>query len=155
MNKNISIALASINLIKADKAANLTAIERCIVENDHKNIDLFLFPELSIIGGMWKKGDNEYKNLAEPVPDGASCKIIESLAKKYQTSICTGLTEIENGQVFITHAIFTPDGFAGKQRKLFPHHPDNESVFSSGKTITPISLFDRNRNPCMRRFSSA
>jgi len=144
MTTAITITLASIVLKKADKKANIAAIEQCIGENTNNAVDMFLFPELSIIGGMWKNGDNDYKQLAENIPDGPSCKIVTELAKKYNTSICAGITEEENGEIFITHFICTPEGFAGKQRKLFPHDPRRStSVFSSGQSIAPIPFNDK------------
>lgn len=140
----ITVALASIVLRKADKKANIAAIEQCIADNTNNPVDLYLFPELSIIGGMWKNGDSDYKQLAESIPDGPSYQAIAEIAKKYNTSICAGCIEKDNGHYFITHFICTPNGYAGKQRKLFPHDPrKSTSIFSSGQSITPIPFKDK------------
>ena len=125
----------------ADKEYNLKAIENNINRYSPGFFDLFLFPEISIAGGFAKNGKEIYKSISEKIPQGLSIQRVMDLSKKFKTHICTGTIEFSNKNYYATHFITGPNGFVGKQRKLFPFNPLKKSVLSSGQNINPIRLF--------------
>lgn len=136
------IALVSSVLKYGDKKANILEMENMILNHRKEDIDMFVFAELNIIGGMWKNADNDYINLAEEIPNGESCKHIINLSKKYNTIICAGIVEKDCDNFYITHFLCEPQGYIGKQRKLFPHNPTKKSVFKTGNKVIGLNLFD-------------
>ncbi|MBF0297210.1 MAG: carbon-nitrogen hydrolase family protein [Oligoflexia bacterium] len=126
---------------KSDKNQNILLIEKYLIK--YQTSDLFVFPELNVIGGLWKNANDDYKRLAEEVPSGESCKRIVGLAQKYQTTICSGVVEIDKdkNEHFITHFLCGPNGFIGKQRKLFPNAKKEYSFFSSGNKLALFNLW--------------
>jgi predicted amidohydrolase len=125
---------------------NLGKMERTLIEETKvgKRADLYLFPELSIIGGYFPGGiqanaDN-YRKLAEVVPDGPSCRRVARLAQQYCTHLCAGLVERDGSRYFISHVLYGPDGFVIHQRKLLPQNPTHPVVFSSGQDLHAAAL---------------
>ena len=136
------ICLVSQPFIKANKLANIEIFEKII--SAHNDIDLFLFPELSIIGGLWKNSNQDYIQLAEHIPSGESIHAITRLAKRYNTTICTGLVEVdESNNYFMTHFMCDMTGFLGKQQKFFPGKHNKENIFRFGKSLTSITLWNQ------------
>lgn len=123
MASPISIALVSYQVKYGDKEANIQLVEDVLREHADAGIQIFLLPELSISGMMppGEKWDlSNVSHLAERIPDGPYSARVVELARQYRTVICAGLVEESNGRYFITHFLCGPDGYIGKQRKLFP-----------------------------------
>jgi N-carbamoylputrescine amidase len=57
--------------------------------------------------------------LAEPVPDGPTCRALDALARELGVWIGAGLAERAGEQVHVTHAFFGPDGYVGRYRKTW------------------------------------
>ena len=141
MSSTIRISLVSNVTRMSDVDYNLGKMEQTLIEemNRGKCADLYLFPELNIIGGLFPGGmqanaDN-YRKLGEPVPDGPSCRRVARLAQQYCTHICAGLVERDGSSYFISHVLYGPYGIVMHQRKLLPQNPADPIVFSSGQVL--------------------
>jgi predicted amidohydrolase len=141
MSKDITVALVSQVLHLGDKEANLWLMEQALSQEAGSGIDLFVFSEVNINGGFWKEGSEAYPSLSEAVPEGKSCRRVEGLAQRYRTVICAGIIEKFKGHHFITHFLCGPEGYIGKQRKLFAQAPDQNGVLANGKRLCKFELF--------------
>ncbi len=146
MGNGVSVAIVSPVLYPGDKSANLAKMEQIFEKENGSMTELFIFPEANIIGGFWKDGDKDYKQLAEDVPEGESCQRICRLAKEHQKFICSGIIEKSGGQYFITHFICGPEGYIGKQRKLYVKKPSDDSILDGG---IGIHVFDILGHRCL------
>jgi N-carbamoylputrescine amidase len=57
------------------------------------------------------------RELAEGVPGGPTCRALEALARELDLWIGAGLAERAGEHVYVAHAFFGPDGYAGRYRK--------------------------------------
>ena len=104
-----------------DAEHNLAAMERLCREAAGRGARLVLFHE----NGLLDYG-GRIRELAEPVPDGPASRRLAALAAELDVWIGAGLAERDGERVFLTHAFFGPEGFAGRYRKtwLFPNPDD-------------------------------
>ena len=119
-----------------DKQYNLEKIESFCIEAAEKGVQLIAFPEMCI-SGYWhvrKLSAEQIEELAEPVPDGASCVKLKALSARYALTIGAGLIEAgEDGAFYNTYAVCMPDGRVEKHRKL---HCFISEHMASGNTFT-------------------
>lgn len=137
------IAAVSFPLKLGDKEFNLNRMEEIIAsENINRSIDLFIFPENNVIGGFFRGSQQFefYRDAAESLPNGFSCRKIMEMAEKYNTTICSGLIEKDRNDYYITHFLCGPSGFMGLQRKLFPQNPEKHSFFMSGERLNKFEI---------------
>ncbi|MDD3926646.1 MAG: hypothetical protein PHT33_08310 [bacterium] len=137
----IKIACCSPTLRPGDKDFNIDRMERCIAAYKDENVDLFIFPENNIAGGLWSDGQKEYKDLAEAIPGGPSCNRVLNLAREYETTICSGIIESDRDSLYISHVLCGPGGLIGCQRKLIPQNPEKSSFFAAGDRLNGFQLF--------------
>jgi predicted amidohydrolase len=141
MNRPLRVVLASPILFPNAKKANLVAMAEVLANERGENADLFVFPEVNIIGGFSNDSNNLYARLAEMVPEGDACQAVCRLAQNYHTTICSGIVEECDGQYYITHFLCGPGGYVGKQRKLIPHDLKKKQFFARGDTLEALELF--------------
>lgn len=135
--KVFTLTLVSMPLVPGNKAANLASMSKVLSEARHA--DLFLFPEINIAGGFWREGDATYRQIAEPIPEGLSCRAVAEMARQYKTHICAGLFESAADGCYITHFLCGPNGFVGRQRKLFANNARSGPRFLAGDE--PLGVF--------------
>lgn len=116
----LSIGLVSCRVVQGEKETNLRAMEDVLRAQAGLGVRLFVFPEMNISGFPRSYGADDCAEYAEPVPDGPSTARVMALAREYRTVLCTGLVERDEGRFYYTHILCGPDGFIGKQRKIFP-----------------------------------
>ena len=136
--KRTTIAAVAHNCSMGDSDKNLALMEEALADGGTSETEMYVFPELNISGGV--TSETNLVNLGETVPDGSHVEEVCALAKRYRTAICAGLVETSTDGMFLTHFVATPDGYAGKQRKLIPQNPTKAGPFKSGQVLTPIDL---------------
>jgi predicted amidohydrolase len=136
------VALAQIHSHQADPTSNLKIIaEICEKIVQDKDLDtIVVFPELSVTGYLMH--DDVYQ-LAEPIPSGPLCQELIQISQKNNCYLIAGLPESSvPGLLYNTAAMFGPQGFIGKSRKIFlPNH----SVFNERRyfrTSPTINIID-------------
>lgn len=78
--------------------------------------DLLVLPELALTGYQFTSLE-ELSQLAEPVPDGDTCRAIEGLAREAGCHIVCGLPERAGDRFYNSVILVAPGGYAGKYRK--------------------------------------
>jgi predicted amidohydrolase len=129
-----TIALAQISSKVGDKRHNIETITKKVAQAKKQEADLIVFPELSLTGYVVR--DRAYE-LAEPIPNGTSVRMIERLAKREQMHIIFGMIERSPKAIAVLHntaVLVGPEGYVGKYQKMFlPTH----SVFEEKRYFRP------------------
>jgi len=141
MADQIKVALAQISCKVGDKAHNIHKMARYIAKARKENVELIIFPELSLTGYTMR--DMAYE-LAESIP-GPSTKKMEKLARQNNIYVIYGMVEktLGTGAVLHNTAVFTsPRGTIGRYRKTYlPTHSifEEKRYFRQGHEIPVYS----------------
>lgn len=134
MPDEITIALGQISCKIGDKKHNIETMKRITRQAKKAEADLVAFPELALTGYVVR--DRAYE-LAEPVPNGASVRQIEEIAKKENIHIILGMIERSAKARAVLHntaLLIGPKGYIGKYQKMYlPTH----SVFEEKRYFRP------------------
>jgi predicted amidohydrolase len=123
MMRKLTIALAQIDIVLGDKAANLARGRRLAAQAAAKNADLLVFPEL------WTTGYDLARaaELAEPIPDGLTAHELSAWADEFGLWITGSMLERATEGVFNAAALFGPAGqVMGPYRKIHRFGPMGE-----------------------------
>jgi predicted amidohydrolase len=91
---------------------------------------LVVLPELTTTGYVFESREEAF-SLAEDIPGGHSSVLFADLASELSVHIVIGMSERSGRNLFNTSALFSPDGFVGRFRKI--HLWDQENlVFEPG-----------------------
>jgi predicted amidohydrolase len=116
--------------------ANLSKIASRVAEAAAGGAALAVLPELANTGYVFESRDEAFA-LAEAVPGGHSASVLASLATEFRMHLVIGLTERDGDKLFNTSAVFGPDGYVGKFRKVHLWGDEN-LVFEPGDLGFPI-----------------
>ncbi len=128
------IASAAMNC-KLDKDTNIKTYLRFIDEAASKDVDLLVFPELSLQGAPpniieYKFSWNKYQqDNAELVPEGPTTQLMIQEAKENNMYICWGMSELSHshpGYIYNSAVLVGPEGYVGRFRKV--HQPMGERL---------------------------
>ncbi len=138
--KDIRIAAVIFNSVVGQVQQNLDRMLPWIKKAKKEGADLICFPELNVTG---YSTDPVIKDSAESIPGSISRKL-EHMAQSAKIVILAGLAERdENGHIFASHLVVTPQGISGVYRKLHVAPPEH-AVFSQGKQIPLFNILDVN-----------
>ncbi len=131
--------MVSYPVVFGDVEANRRVIETTL--ETYAGTDLFVFPELCLCGSL-PPTIEAIGHIAEEVPTGASAQHMIALAQRFQTVLCTGIIEVEDDAYYCTHFLCGPNGYIGKQRKLFPSRGvPHTGRLSGGRNVCQMDLF--------------
>jgi len=134
--RNICVASVQFEHIAGNKQANLDKIRYFVEKASKQNVKMIVFPECCITGYWFlrKLSKDELMELAEPVFDGFSSKILISLSKEYQMTVGAGLIEIsDDKKLYNTYIVAMPNGDCRRHRKI---HAFVSEYISSGSEFT-------------------
>jgi predicted amidohydrolase len=121
--ENIKIATAQFEHKSADKAYNLSVIEKLAKKASEEGSDVIAFHECSVTGYTFARhlSKSQMLALAEFIPDGDSIVKLTSIAKKYNIVVLAGLFEKdEDDNLFKAYVCVDKNGMVAKFRKLHP-----------------------------------
>lgn len=113
-------------------------LARAAAMMESRAADLWVLPELFATGYIF--GDRtECERLAEPIPDGPTCRALVDLARRTGSCIVAGLAEsAPGGRLYNAAVAVDPGGVRGLYRKL--HLFDREKEwFDPGDTQFPVA----------------
>lgn len=151
--RDIRIGAAQFEGRDADKAFNLERIQYLTGVAAQRGAELVCFHEMCIPNYSFLQPftREQLLELAEPTPDGPSTEQLIRIAKEHAISISAGLLELDEGQLYNTYVVVSPEGFVAKHRKLHtfinPHlTPGNEfTVFElCGCKLGILICYDNN-----------
>lgn len=139
MNK-IKVAAVQFNHAPGEKTFNFEKIRSFVHKASTANVDLLVFPEMSITG-YWhvrKLSRPEIESLAESVPSGPSTQALLALSSKHNMTIGAGLIEKNrDGNLYNTYVVAMPDGRVTHHRKL---HCFISEHMASGNSYTVFDI---------------
>jgi predicted amidohydrolase len=138
--KDVRVASVQMESAPGDKEANFAKVERFTAEAAGRGATIVLFPECCLTGYWFLRHVSvpELEALAEPVPEGPSCRRLLDLAGRHGIAVGAGLVEAGGGGVFHnTCVVALPDRRLVRHRKLHAfEHPaiqpgDEHTVFDT------------------------
>lgn len=115
MPKPFRLAMIQMLVKGGDKATNSEHALQLIGEAAGKGANVILLPECIDLGWTHPSA----LTLAEPIPEGDPCRMLQQAAKNFGIYICAGLTEQAADRVFNSAVIVNPKGkVVLKHRKL-------------------------------------
>jgi predicted amidohydrolase len=133
----MKIAIVSLNQIWEDKKENLIICEEYIKEASYENIDLIIFPEMTLTGFS--------KNIILTAEDGKTSETIGSfqiLAKNYNIAILFGVT-IQDKNKALNKSIFVNNygNILGSYTKIHSFSfAGEDKYFNSGSQLSVIEF---------------
>ena len=112
---------------------NLNVMERFIARAARKDVDLLLFPELCL-QGHWVSA--QVYAAAEPVPDGASVRRLESICGECGLTVSFGMAALVDNVVYNAQVLIGPEGYIGASCKL--HMSGDEYLTYRGGDAVPV-----------------
>lgn len=112
----LRVAACSPEMRIADVGFNISEIEKIIKHHSENNIDIFLFPELSVTG--YTCADLFYQ---QPLLEAAkkSLERLEKISFQYKTGIIAGLPVTQGGKLFNAAAFIVNGGLIGVVPKTY------------------------------------
>lgn len=132
----LKIATAQFEHKSADKAYNLSVIEKLAQEAAAQGAEVIAFHECSITGYTFARKLDKEQMLAisELVPDGESTRQLIAIAAQYNIIILAGLFEKdENDNLYKPYICVDGNGLIAKHRKL---HPFINPYLTAGQNYT-------------------
>ena len=131
--RKIRVGTAQFEARDGDKSYNLAAIERLARQAKAERADLVCFHECCISGYTFLENltREEVAEIAEGVPDGPSVTQLIEIASSIGISIGAGLVEAEDGALYNSYVVVSPDGFVAKHHKI--HAFVNEALSCGNK----------------------
>jgi len=139
--EKIKISTAQFENRSADKAYNLSVIERLSRKASLEGSQVIAFHECSITGYTFARhlSKEQLLDVAEFIPDGESVRRLTEIAGNYNIVILAGLFEKdEEGNIFKAYVCVDKNGLVAKYRKL---HPFINPHISPGNEYCVFDLF--------------
>jgi len=127
--EKVRVAAVQFEHKAADKKANLAKVRAFTERAAADRVAIVAFPECCITGYWFMRNlqADEFRTLAEPVPDGPSSQSVMALSKKHGVTIGAGLLEKDaDGRVYNCYLVAMPDGDWRRHRKI--HAFENPAV---------------------------
>lgn len=135
----MKLALVSLNQIWEDKKANLELCEKHIQKASQVNVDLIVFPEMTLTGFS-----NNIQQTAEEFKKSQTIKEFASIAKRFGIAIIFGVV-IQDGGKALNKSIFIDNNgeILGDYAKIHPFSfAGEDKFFNSGKELSIVSFKD-------------
>ncbi|HMC56820.1 MAG TPA: nitrilase family protein [Gemmatimonadaceae bacterium] len=125
--RNVRVGTVQFQHAPGDKPYNLDRVRHFAREAAQARVEILVFPEMCLTG-YWhvrKLAPEEFRALAEVVPDGPCTRDLLRLSAETGMTIGAGLLELDGGRVFNAYVVAMPDGRWVVHRKLHVfEHPD-------------------------------
>jgi predicted amidohydrolase len=138
--ENLKVATAQFENRSGDKAYNLSVIRRLAGEAAAHGAQAVTFHECSITGYTFARhlSKQQMLDLAEPIPDGPSIKVLQEIAAEHNITVLAGLFEKDgHNDLFKAYVCVDKNGLMAKHRKL---HPFINPHLSPGDRYTVFDL---------------
>jgi len=132
--RDVRVAAIQMESAAGDKEANFSKIVRFAEQAASRGAMVVVCPECCLTGYWFlrKLTVPQLEALAEPVPDGPSCRRLLALALRLGITVGAGLVESAGkGVLYNTYVVAMPDGRIVRHRKL--HAFEHPAVRSGGE----------------------
>ncbi len=128
----ITVGLGQIRTVPGDVETNLAKIEKYVSNASKKDVELIVFPELSVAGYM---AQDLILDLAEPIPGKVTSRL-EKIAREYNMYLVAGFPEfdLEKKIIYNSAILVGPEGIVGIYRK---RHLPSYGIFDESRYFKP------------------
>ncbi len=118
--RDIRIAAAQFEHHDGDKVSNLDRIDGLTTLAVQSGAEVVSFHECAVTGYSYLQSvtRDELFEVAEPVPDGPSCRTLAEISARHGVPLLAGLVERDGESIYNTYVCMTPDGPVARFRKL-------------------------------------
>ena len=118
--RDICIAAAQFEYRNGDKPYNLSRIRELTRQAAGQGAEIVSFHECCISAYSFVQAFSREQlwQLAEPVPDGASTRVLIDIAREYRVAVLAGLFERDGDRIHNTYVCVTAKGLVARHRKL-------------------------------------
>jgi predicted amidohydrolase len=109
-------------------AENLDRVDRLLSGVD---ADLIVLPEL-FTSGYFFRSTEEAREMAEPIPGGATTRRLEEWAARHEAVLVGGLPERDGETLYNSAVVAGPGGYVGRYRKTHLYY-EEKTYFSPGE----------------------
>jgi predicted amidohydrolase len=134
--RDVRVAAVQFESAAGDKEANFAKLERFAAEAAGRGVEVVVSPECCLTGYWFLRRLTlpQLRALAEPVPDGPSCRRLAALAAARRLTVGAGLVEAAGGDVFHnTYVVALADGRLVSHRKI---HAFEHPAIHGGRAVT-------------------
>lgn len=122
--ERVRVALVQFDAVPGERDRNLSEMERLVQEAVLGGAHLVMFHELATSDYV-----DDVDTLAEPIPDGPSCRRMGGLAARLGCHIAFGLPERDGARRFIAYVFLGPDGLIARYRKTWLFKTDADEGY--------------------------
>lgn len=135
----MKIALVSLKQIWEDKKANLDLCEKYIQEASEQNVDLIIFPEMTLTGFS-----NNISFTAEDFDESETIKSFLVLAKTFKIGIIFGVVVLDKDKALNKSIFVNKDGkIIGDYSKIHPFSfAGEDKFFNAGNNLETVIFGD-------------
>jgi len=132
----VKVAVYQFEPQRGDKSVNLKNIADTI--SGYPDVNLWILPELATTGYLFDSL-GVLRSQAEQIPEGITCKFVQSITRKLNCALILGLAEKQGDNVFNSAVVYDRGNYLGSYRKI--HLFDQEKrLFTAGTQEPSVFL---------------
>lgn len=118
----MNLAVAQFQPKDGDKAYNLSIMDDLCRKAKQQGANVISFHEMCITAYTFTRSLSKEAlwNLAEPIPEGSSIRVLMGLSKRYDLAVLAGLVEREGDRLYNTYLCVKGNEVLARFRKLHP-----------------------------------
>lgn len=132
----IKVACLQMEPVVGSKEANLRHAHELIEQAAGAGAGLLVLPELCNSGYVFETREEAF-DLAEPVPDGPTCRGWIEMAAQYGVYLVAGISERDGDALYNSSVVIGPQGYIGTFRKVHLWNKEN-LFFEPGNLGFPV-----------------
>jgi predicted amidohydrolase len=121
---SVRVAIVQFDAVPAEREHNLDRMQRLVEQAVSRGAGLVMFHELATSDYV-----DDIEPLAEPIPDGPSCRRMAGLAAALDCHIAFGLPERDGPRRHIAYVFLGPEGLVARYRKTWLFKTDADEGF--------------------------
>lgn len=133
-SEKMRFALAQMLVESGAYSRNIEKIKSIVGEASENNSEVIVFPECADVGWLsssdWREAHERWVK---------SVRLLSQLARKNSLYICAGLTDGENGRLYNTAVLLSPDGDTLLHHRKINLLDFEKKVYSAGSSLSVVS----------------
>lgn len=121
-----------------DKEKNLTELTELVRQAAGQGAKLIVLPE-TCATGYYFDGMEQATEMAEPIENGRTARLLERLARELDCYLVAGLPESDGERLYNSAVLVGPEGLIGRHRKMHHYVPDSTWAKTGDE---PVKVFN-------------
>ena len=121
-----------------DKEKNLADLTNLVRQAAEQGAKLIVLPEMCATGYYFDSME-QAAEMAEPIANGQTVRLLENLAKELDCYLVAGLPESDGERLYNSAVLIGPEGLIGRHRKMHHYVPDSTWAKTGDE---PVKVFN-------------